>query len=175
MRLKQQNKLINKILKPLSDAPVQAYLDNRIQLFDIIEKILLETGEADIYISTFSSSEEFLRRIYRLKESGMIHHAVMLADLKASRKTQRLYTFISNVFDEVFLSENHSKVILIQNKKWCVSICTSQNQTRGNRIESGIITTDKAIFDTLIAQYTDIVQHKSVMLNGLFTRTNSED
>jgi hypothetical protein len=175
MRLKQQNKLINKILKPLSDAPVQAYLDNRIQLFDIIEKILLETGEADIYISTFSSSEEFLRRIYRLKESGMIRHAVMLADLKASRKTQRLYTFISNVFDEVYLSENHSKVILIQNKKWCVSICTSQNQTRGNRIESGIITIDKAIFDTLIAQYTDIVQHKSVMLNGLFTRTNSED
>jgi hypothetical protein len=175
MRLKQQNKLINKILKPLSDAPVQAYLDNRIQLFDIIEKILLETGEADIYISTFSSSEEFLRRIYRLKESGMIHHAVMLADLKASRKTQRLYTFISNVFDEVYLSENHSKVILIQNKKWCVSICTSQNQTRGNRIESGIITTDKAIFDTLVSQYTDIVQNKSVMLNGLFTRTNSED
>ena len=67
MRIKQQNKLVNELLKPLSDAPLQAYLDNRIQIFDIIEKILLETGKAYIYISTFSTSEEFLRRIYRIK------------------------------------------------------------------------------------------------------------
>ena len=173
MRIKQQNKVINQILKPLSDTPIQAYLDNRIQLFDIIEKILLEVGESDIFISTFSTSEEFLRRIYRFKESGLIRYATMIADLKASRKTERLYSFIANVFDDVYLSENHSKVILIQNKKWCVSICTSQNQTRGNRIESGIITTDSSIYSTLISQYTDIVQNKSIMLNGLFTRTNT--
>lgn len=172
MRIKQQNKLVNELLKPLSDAPLQAYLDNRIQIFDIIEKILLETGKADIYISTFSTSEEFLRRIYRIKESGLIHKAVMLADLKATQKTVRLYSFIHNVFEDVYLSENHSKVILIQNEKWCVSICTSQNQTRGNRTESGIITTDRMIFKRLMSQYSDIVLNKSIKLDGLFTRTD---
>ena len=59
-------KLIDQIIKPLSKYRLQAYLDNRVQLFDIIDKILSETGPAEIYISTFSTSEEFLRRIYTL-------------------------------------------------------------------------------------------------------------
>ena len=162
-------KLINQIIRPLSDAPLQAYLDNRVQLFDIIERILSETGPAEIYISTFSTSEEFLRRIYRLRKRGLLTKATMLTDLKASRKTINLYTLISNVFDEVFLAENHSKVILIQNARWMVSICTSQNQTRGNRTESGMITTDPRIFLDLQRQFSEIINTKAIQLNGLFT------
>lgn len=162
-------KLIDQIIRPLSDAPLQAYLDNRVQLFDIIERILSETGPAEIYISTFSTSEEFLRRIYRLRKRGLLTKATMLTDLKASRKTVNLYTLISNVFDEVFLAENHSKVILIQNAKWMVSICTSQNQTRGNRTESGMITTDPRIYLDLQRQFSEIVNTKAIQLNGLFT------
>lgn len=164
-------KLVNQIIKPLSGTPLQAYLDNRIQLFDIIEKILSETGPAEIYISTFSTSEEFLRRIYKLRQKGLITRATMLTDLKASRKTINLYTFISNVFDDVFLAENHSKVILIRNSKWMVSICTSQNQTRGNRTESGMITTDPRIFLDLQSRFSEIVNTKAIQLDGLFNPT----
>lgn len=160
------------LVKPLSSTPIQAYMDNKVQLFDIIEGVLRQTGAADVYISTFSTSEEFLRRIYHLKQKGFIKSATMLADLKASRKTVNLYTFISNVFDEIYLSENHSKIILIQNDRWMVSISTSQNQTRGNRIESGIITTDHSIFLDLKNQFSDIVNNKSIQLNGLFNDTN---
>lgn len=161
-------KLVNQIIKPLSGAPLQAYLDNRIQLFDIIEKILVETGPAEIYISTFSTSEEFLRRIFRLRKRRLLTKATMLIDLKAARKTVNLYTFISNVFDEVYLAENHSKVILIRNNKWMVSICTSQNQTRGNRTESGIITTDPHVFLDLQDRFAKIVNTNAIQLDGLF-------
>ena len=121
--------------------------------------------------TTFSTSEEFLRRIYRLKRRGQLIRATMLADLKASRKTVNLYTFIANVFDEVYLSENHSKVILIQNARWQVSICTSQNQTRGNRVESGIITTDPAVFIQLRERYAHIINTNAIQLDGLFNGT----
>lgn len=161
-------KLVNQIIKPLSGTPLQAYLDNRIQLFDVIEKILTETGPAEIYISTFSTSEEFLRQIFRLRKKGMITKATMLTDLKASRKTVNLYTFISNVFDNVYLAENHSKVILIRNSKWMVSICTSQNQTRGNRTESGMITTDPRVYLDLQEQFSKIVNTNAILLDGLF-------
>ena len=164
-------KLVNQIIKPLSGTPLQAYLDNRIQLFDIIEKILSETGPAEIYISTFSTSEEFLRRIFKLRQKGLITRATMLTDLKASRKTINLYTFISNVFDDVFLAENHSKVILIRNSKWMVSICTSQNQTRGKRTESGMITTDPRIFLDLQDRFSEIANTKAIQLDGLFNPT----
>lgn len=165
-------KLVNQIIKPLSGTPLQAYLDNRIQLFDVIEKILTETGPAEIYISTFSTSEEFLRQIFRLRKKGMITKATMLTDLKASRKTVNLYTFISNVFDNVYLAENHSKVILIRNSKWMVSICTSQNQTRGNRTESGMITTDPRVYLDLQEQFSKIVNTNAILLDGLFNGTD---
>lgn len=165
-------KLVNQIIKPLSSTPLQAYLDNRIQLFDIIEKILSETGPAEIYISTFSTSEEFLRRIFRLRRTGLLTKATMLTDLKASRKTVNLYSFISNVFDYVYLAENHSKVILIRNSKWMVSICTSQNQTRGNRTESGMITTDPRVYLDLQEQFSKIVNTNAILLDGLFNGTN---
>ncbi|WP_272712336.1 C4-dicarboxylate ABC transporter [Bacteroides ovatus] len=165
-------KLVNQIIKPLSSTPLQAYLDNRIQLFDVIEKILSETGPAEIYISTFSTSEEFLRQIFRLRKKGMITKATMLTDLKASRKTVNLYTFISNVFDNVYLAENHSKVILIRNSKWMVSICTSQNQTRGNRTESGMITTDPRVYLDLQEQFSKIVNTNAILLDGLFNGTD---
>ena len=166
-------KLVREILKPLSDAPLQAYLDNRVQLFDIIEYILSQTGPASIYISTFSTSEEFLRRIFKLRQKGMLTSAVMLADLKASRKTVNLYRFISSVFDDVYLTENHSKVILIHNAQWHVSICTSQNQTRGNRTESGMISTSQDIYSKLLSQFSDIVNNHSILLDGLFNGTTS--
>lgn len=165
-------KLIDQIIKPLSKAPLQAYLDNRIQLFDVIEQILSETGPSEIYISTFSTSEEFLRRIFRLRQRGWLTKATMLADLKASRKTVNLYTFISNAFDDVYLAENHSKVILIRNTKWMVSICTSQNQTRGNRTESGMITTDPRIYMDLMERFSEIVNTKAIQLDGLFNGAN---
>ena len=167
-------KLVRQILKPLSDAPLQAYLDNRVQLFDIIEYILTQTGPASIYISTFSTSEEFLRRIFKLRQKGMLTSAVMLADLKASRKTVNLYRFISSVFDYVYLTENHSKVILIHNAQWHVSICTSQNQTRGNRTESGMISTSPEIYFKLQGQFSDIVNNHSILLDGLFNGTTSK-
>ena len=169
------SKIINEILKPLSGAPLQAYLDNRIQLFDVIERILMETGPADIYITTFSTSEEFLRKIFRFREKGWIRRATMVTDLKASKKTLNLYNFIANVFDDVYLGENHSKVILIVNDKWNVSVCTSQNQTRGNRTESGIISTDKVVFNTLYQSLSDLISTKTIQLNGLFSRTDKQD
>lgn len=164
-------KIIDEILKPLSTTTLQAYVDNRIQLYDIIEKILKETGPAEIYISTFSTSEEFLRRIYKLRSAKLITKAVMLTDLKASKKTVNLYRFISMVFDQVYLGENHSKVILIHNEKWAVSVCTSQNQTRGNRVESGMISTDKSIYYSLFVSLSQIIQTKTIQLDGLFKRT----
>ena len=49
-------KHVNRLLKPLSDVPLQAYLDNRLQLFDVLEFILSQTGPAKVYVSTFSTS-----------------------------------------------------------------------------------------------------------------------
>lgn len=165
-------KIVNRLLKPLSDMPLQAYLDNRLQLFDVLEFILLQTGPANVYISTFSTSEEFLRRLFSLRKRDLILHAVLVADLKAAKKIVNLYTFMDTVFDDVYLTENHSKVLLVENDKWMVTVVTSQNQTRGNRTECSIITTQPDIYFTLREQFSDIINTRSIHLNGFNFRTD---
>ena len=157
-------KHVNRLLKPLSDVPLQAYLDNRLQLFDVLE--------AKVYVSTFSTSEEFLRRLFSLRKRQLILHSVLMADLKAAKKTVNLYTFMSSVFDDVYLTENHSKILLIENDHWMVTVVTSQNQTRGNRTECAMITTQPDIFLTLRDLFSEIINTRSIHLNGIHFSTD---
>ena len=156
-------KHVNRLLKPLSDVPLQAYLDNRLQLFDVLEFILSQTGPAKVYVSTFSTSEEFLRRLFSLRKRQLILHSVLMADLKAAKKTVNLYTFMSSVFDDVYL---------IENERWMVTVVTSQNQTRGNRTECAMITTQPDLFLTLRDQFSEIINTRSIHLNGIHFSTD---
>lgn len=152
------------MLKPLSEYPLQAYFDNRTQLTDIIGDILQQSGKANLYISTFSTSEEFLRRLYRIRKQGTIERAFLLTDMKAAQKTLILRTFMMSVFDEICLAENHSKVILIDGSALKVDVVTSQNQTRGNRLESGIVTCDTAVFRQLLEQFNHIRKENEILV-----------
>lgn len=145
-------------LAPLEKSPVQAYFSNRVQLADVIEWVVERTGPAYLRVSTFSTSEEFLRRLARMRSDGRITGCSLFCDLRAARKTAALYHFISSVASETRLCENHSKVVLLSNERCQVAVVTSQNQTRGDRFEAGVITSDPAAiaalregFDTLAA------------------------
>lgn len=166
------NKIVDKLLQPISDVPLQAYLDNRLQLFDVLEFVLRFTGPARLKVSTFSTSEEFLRRLFSLKKRKLIVHAELLADLKAAKKTLNLASFMSHVFDRVYLSENHSKVLLISNDCWMVTVVTSQNQTRGNRTECGMISTDPSLYLKIEHEFTSICNTRSIYIDGLYTTTD---
>lgn len=157
--------------KSLKSEKLQTYFSNKLQLADILEWILEQTGPASLYITTFSTSEEFLRRVYRIRSKGLIKSATLLVDLKASKKTLNLYAFIANVFDTVYLADNHSKVALIFNDYWHISIITSQNNTRGNRAECGMLSTDLLIFSDLLTSIKDFEQNNSISINDLLDRT----
>ena len=72
--------------------------------------------------------------------------------------------------DNIFLTDNHSKLILIESDSdpMRVAIITSQNLTRGNRHESAIITTDQEVYATLLHSFQDMMTNHSVPLKELF-------
>ena len=159
-------RLSNDDLKPLEKSPIQAYFSNRYQLIDIIVWVLDQIGQADMTISTFSTSEEFVRRLWRLKKFSRILTCGLFCDLRAIRKTLALYHIMTNVFDSVRLCENHSKVVLLQNESHSVAIVTSQNQTRGDRYEAGVITTCPHTVNQLRRGFDAMMQH-SVSINAI--------
>lgn len=167
---------INEILRPLKDAPCQAYLSNAVQVADILEWILSQVGVAEIWQTSFSISEEFLRRLYFICKDKRVSRINLVLDHKATNKTLKLWAFISQVIERTYLADNHSKILLVKSQKGdMVSVVTSQNLTRGNRAESTFISTDPGIFATLFSQVNDLITNNSVPLNDLFNQRINAD
>lgn len=129
-------------LAPLTSCAVQPYFGRTAQLSDYIDWVLDQIGPAGMSISTFSVSEQFLRWLHRARSSGRILWCSLVCDMRAARKTSSLDSLMHSVCDEVILAQNHSKVVILDAPVVDVAIVTSQNQTRGDRFEAGIITTD---------------------------------
>ena len=172
----KRNSSINDILKPLGDKPYQAYLSNVLQVADVLEWVLGQVGTAEVWQTSFSISEEFLRRLFFIEKSGQVKRFNLVLDHKATNKTLKLWAFITQVIERTYLADNHSKILLVRSEAGdTVSVVTSQNLTRGNRSESAFITTDKEIFATLHAQVEDLITNHSVPLNDLFANKIVEE
>ena len=61
---------ISDIFKPLHEAPLQSALTNTVQIADILEWVLHQVGRAEVWQTSFSISEEFLRRLYFISRHG---------------------------------------------------------------------------------------------------------
>ena len=167
---------INSILRPLRDAPNQAYLSNAVQVADILEWILQQVGVAEVWQTSFSISEEFLRRLFFICKANKVSRINLVLDHKATNKTLKLWAFITQVIERTFLADNHSKILLVKGDNGTVvSVVTSQNLTRGNRAESAFISTDPKIFAGLFAQVNDLITNHSVPLNDLFRQRLAAD
>ena len=160
---------IDQILRPLKETPFQAYLSNAVQVADILEWILSQVGIAEVWQTSFSISEEFLRRLYFITKDKRVSRINLVLDHKATNKTLKLWSFITQVIGRTYLADNHSKILLVKSERGdMVSVITSQNLTRGNRHESAFISTDPNIFDRLHQQVNDLITNHSVPLHDLF-------
>lgn len=172
----RRNADIRDYLKPIREKPYQAYLSNALQVADILDWVLKQLGKSEVWQTSFSISEEFIRRLYFIEKSGLVTKFNLVLDHKATNKTLKLWAFITQVIDTTYLADNHSKVLLVKSEHGeMVSIITSQNLTRGNRCESAVITTDEDIFCTLHSQIQDLITNHSVPLNDLFRRRIAAD
>ena len=158
---------VDSFLKPLGSAVTQAYLSESLQVADLLEWIFAQTGGGEVWLTSFSISEEFLRRLYFISKNYPVNYTLVL-DHKATAKTLRLKFFIENVVGRVFLSDNHSKILLVAGRDGRnVAVVTSQNLTRGNRHEAAVISCDPLIFSNLLSSVKDLIENKSYPLHDL--------
>lgn len=166
---------IDSVLRPLAQNASQAYLSDKLQVADVMQWILDQTGPADVQLTSFSISEEFLRRIFFIEKSGLIRSLDIVLDFKATNKTLILWPFIAQTVEHCYLAANHSKILLVYNDDWTVAVVMSQNLTRGNRNESAFISTDRTVFDSLHAQVDSLIKNQSVPFHEIFTRAVGEN
>lgn len=158
-------------LKPLAEAPTQAYLSDRLQVADVLLWILEQTGPAAVRLSSFSISEEFLRRMFFIRRDGLVTSLQIILDFKATNKTLKLWPFIAQTVEHCYLAANHSKLLLVEGGEHKVAVVMSQNLTRGNRYECGFISSDPAVFDGLSKQFDYITSRQSLPFDDLYRQT----
>ena len=167
---------IDQILRPLKESPFQAYLSNAVQVADILEWILEQVGVAEVWQTSFSISEEFLRRLFFITKDKRVSRINLVLDHKATNKTLKLWAFITQVIERTYLADNHSKILLVKSEAGdTVSVITSQNLTRGNRHESACISTSPEIFAYLHSQVNDLIINHSAPLHDLFRERIAAD
>ena len=161
---------------PLTDCPTQAFLSNETQVADILEWTLRQTGLADIIQSSFSISEEFLRRLFFLRRNNpdLIRSATLLLDHKATNKTAKLWPFIIQTIERTYLSDNHSKILVVNGSALNAVIITSQNLTRGNRYESSVISVIPEVVDNIRNQLLNVINNQSVPLNDIYAESTRD-
>ncbi len=160
---------IENYLIPLARKESQAYLTNELQVADVLEWILEQLGPSRVWQTSFSISEEFVRRLYFIQKQKSVLEYNLILDHKATNKTIKLWPFIRQVVSRTYLADNHSKLLLVQSEKGEVAaVVTSQNLTRGNRQECAFVSSDLAIFRTLFLQVQNLIKNHSIPLNDLY-------
>ena len=97
---------IDQILRPLKETPFQAYLSNAVQVADILEWILEQVGTAEVWQTSFSISEEFLRRLFFITKDKKVSRINLVLDHKATNKTLMIcISFMRRVSAELHSNE----------------------------------------------------------------------
>ena len=136
----------------------------RFQEIELLTQLLNDRKGATVRVSTFSVNEYFIRRVVQLKDQGVISRITLLADSTVHKNARSLVLFASNVFDEVFLTTNHSKLLLIENAGIDTAVVSSANMDQGRGFESALIITYQNTVSELTKRFDEICKNDAVRI-----------
>jgi hypothetical protein len=121
--------------------------DGAWSLFELVDFCLDRLPPSGLFITSFSLSEESVRHLLHLKETGRIVSLKGLFDPSLRKTKTPLLYFAAEVFDHIRFTPNHSKIILFDNPDHPATILASANLGRNRRLECGVIDTTRQTFD----------------------------
>jgi hypothetical protein len=143
--LGKPNSILEEVIKQVGPgASIHYMTSGKWSTHDLVAQLLLITGPADLYFSTFSLSEFVVRQLYELIERKMVRSIHALLD---NRVKVGSLQFATNIFTTIGRAHCHAKVTVLKNERWGIAIVGSANYTNNPRIEAGVISADMAAAD----------------------------
>ena len=128
--------------------------DGTWSLFELIEYIISQIGPSHMHLTSFSISEDSIRSLLHLKQTGAIKTLEGLFDHSLRKTKSPLLYFADEVFDNMGIIANHSKIVLFHSHKYQVSLLASANLGRNRRLEAGVIETDPLVYQFFLNAFT---------------------
>ena len=119
--------------------------NGRYSNYNLVEHILKKIGRADIVRFTYSIAPTGARTYQKLADNELINSFVLILDISARTRNKKALKLLKG-FKTVFVS-NHSKITLIKNDTYNITVLGSQNDNQAKRFESLIIFTDIRTFN----------------------------
>lgn len=118
-------------------------------MHELVSYILEQTGPADVYLSTWTISEDPARCLFNLKQKGLIRSLSCLFDYRIKVRAGEAFQLISSIADNIKLLKCHAKAAVIINDDHAVSVIGSSNFSKNPRVEAGTVFIDRtaAYFD----------------------------
>ncbi len=125
------------------------YIAHMYNAHDVFSDLIKLSGPSKVKIISYSITEFPLRILSQFLNKKIITHLDFILDFTVSR-TPALKQFAKHFANRIRFTDIHSKIVLIENKNWKITLLSSANFTRNNRFENGIIFTS----EELHRQYT---------------------
>ena len=109
----------------------------------LLSYLLDYTGDATVYVSSFSLCEEAVRMFVT---DERIKTLKCLFDKSILRYKRDLFFFLQ-CKAEIRVTANHSKIFIVEGTDRHVAVITSANLSVNRRIEAGTIITDSSFFE----------------------------
>jgi len=116
-------------------------------MHDLLFHLLEQTGPADVFISTWSVSENAVRQIIAKILDGSIRKLAAIFDWRVKMRRPEAFEMAKFNISDIRLTTCHAKVTVIENEKWSIAVVGSANYTNNPRIEAGVISCDKVASD----------------------------
>lgn len=116
-------------------------------LHEMLGYILRHTGPAKVWITSWGITQEPLQKVMDMQRAGLITEINALFDGRVKLQCPDAYQLMLAGTARVRLTKNHSKVIVVRNAQWGVTVITSANLTQNVRLEYYVICTHATIAD----------------------------
>jgi hypothetical protein len=116
-------------------------------MHELLEMLLQKTGPAKVWITTWTITENPLRTLLRLSQEGQIQSLTALLDHRIGKRAPKALQFAEGIVSKLKLVNIHAKTLVISNENWGVSVVSTANFSKNNRIEAGVISTCRADSD----------------------------
>jgi hypothetical protein len=113
-------------------------------MHDVLAYVLQQTGPADVWITSWTITEEPVRSIIELMKAGTIRNLKALFSERVEAMNPSAPQ-LARFNLQVKLTKIHAKSIVVLNDSWGVTVGGSANFTRNPRIEKYIIATHREL------------------------------
>jgi len=113
-------------------------------LSDVIEHVLKSIGPADLYLSTWTASQDGLEKAFMFLQNKMIKSVKFMVDRGFKQFKGKPYKYLFDNFgpDCIRTTRIHAKFVVLQNDDFNIVIRTSANLNRNRRLENFELTDD---------------------------------